>query len=158
MAYPKKEKLGVTVEGTFEDFLGVKIDRRKYCSIHLTQPHIIEQKVKYPRQDNPKTPSKSTPAQSSKILHSHKQLEKSDKIFHCRSVVGKYNYLEKCCRPYIAYDTHQCDHFSVNQKRQHAKYLRHLGRYLKGTMYKRTIYSPKTDKGLEVHVDSDFFR
>ena len=28
--------------------------------------------------------------------------------------------------------------------------------YFKGNMYKGTIYFPKMDKGLEVHVDADF--
>ena len=48
----KKENLGVTVEGTLEDFLVVNIYRRKDGSIHLTQPHLIEQIVKYLVQEN----------------------------------------------------------------------------------------------------------
>ena len=93
VAYMKKVNLGVTAEGTLEDFLGVNIDRRKDVSIHLTQPHMIEQIVKDLGQYNPKTPSKSTPAQTSKILHSHKKSENFDKIFHYISVVVKLNYL-----------------------------------------------------------------
>ena len=42
MAYPRKENLGVIAEGTHEDVLGVKIDRRKDDSIHLTQHHLID--------------------------------------------------------------------------------------------------------------------
>ena len=152
----KKANLGVTVEGTLEDFLGGNINRRKYGSIHLTQHHIIDQIVKDLGQDNPKNTSKSTTAQPSKISHSHKQSENSDKKFHYRPVVGKLNYLEKCFRPDITYAKHQCDRLSVNPKRQHAKSLRHLGRQLKGTMDKGTIYFPNTDKGSEVHVDFDF--
>ena len=56
----------------------------------------------------------------------------------------------------IAYATHHCSRFSVNPKMQHAKYLCLFGRYLEGTMEKGTIYYPKTDKGVEVHVDVDF--
>ena len=124
--------------------------------MHLTQPNLIEKILKELGQDNPKTPSKSTPAHPSKILHSHKQSENFDKIFHYRPVVGKLNYLEKCCRPDISYATHQCARFSVNPKMQHAKSLCHLGIYLKVNIYKGTIYFPKMDKGLEVHVDADF--
>ena len=42
VADPKKANLGVIVEGTLEDFLGVNIDRIKYSSIQLTQLHLIE--------------------------------------------------------------------------------------------------------------------
>ena len=42
----KKSDLGVSVEGTIEDFLGVNIDRRKYGSIQLTKTHMIYQIVK----------------------------------------------------------------------------------------------------------------
>ena len=45
-----KSKLGVTVEGTFEELLVFNIDRKKYDSIHLTQPHLVEIIVKYLRQ------------------------------------------------------------------------------------------------------------
>ena len=63
----KKKNLGVTVEVSLEDFLGMNIDRKKDGSIHLPQPHLIEKIVKDLGQDNPKTPSKSTRAQPSKI-------------------------------------------------------------------------------------------
>ena len=78
----KKSNLGVTVEGTLENFLGVNIYRRKYGSINLTQTHKIEQILKDLGQENPKALFKSTPAQPYKILHSHNQSENSDKIFH----------------------------------------------------------------------------
>ena len=112
-----KANLEVAAEGTLEDLLGVKIYRRKDGIIHITQPHLMEKIVKDLVQDNPKIPSKSTPAQLSKLLHSHNQPEDLDKNSHYRSLVQNFNYLEKCCRPYIAYATHQCDRFSVNPKR-----------------------------------------
>ena len=107
----KKENLALTVEGTLEDFLGVNINRRKYGSTHLSQPHLIEQIVKYFGRDNPKTPSNSTPAHTFKIFHYHKQSYSFDKIFHNISVVGKLSYLEKCCRTNIYHTTHQCASF-----------------------------------------------
>ena len=36
LAYMKISNLGITVEGTLEDILGVNIDKRKDDSIHLT--------------------------------------------------------------------------------------------------------------------------
>ena len=68
----------------------------------------------------------------------------------------KLKYLDNFCIPDIVYATHQCAHFLVNPKMQHAKSLRHLGGSLKGTMDKVTIYFPNTYKGLEIHVDTDF--
>ena len=81
VADPKKENLEVTVEETLEEFLGVNIDRREDGRIHLIQPHMIEQIVKYLGQYNPKTPYKSTPAHPPKIVHSHKQSEDFNKSF-----------------------------------------------------------------------------
>ena len=107
-------------------------------------------------QENPKTPSKSTPTQPYKTLHSHKQSYNFNKSFQCRPLVVKLNYLENCCRPDIAYATYQCDCFSLNPKTQHAKALLHFGRYLKGTMDKGKIYYPNINKGLEVHVYAYF--
>ena len=140
--------MGATVEGTLEDFLVVNIDRRKYVIIRLKQHHLIEKIVKDLVQDNPKTPYKSTPAQTSKILHSYNQSERFNKSFHYRSLVVKLSYLYNFFRPYIAYATHHCARFSVNPKNQHAKALLHLGRYLKGNMNKGEIYLPKIDKGI----------
>ena len=89
----KKVNLEVTVEGNLEDFFGVNIDRREDDIIHLTQPHLLEQIVKELIQENPKTPSKPTPDQPSKILNPQNQSEDSDKSFHYIPVVGKLNYL-----------------------------------------------------------------
>ena len=80
----KKANFGVTLEENLEDFLGVNINRRKDNIIHLKQPHLIDQIVKYLIQDNPKTSFKSTPAQPSKILHSHKQSDNFYKRLHYR--------------------------------------------------------------------------
>ena len=38
-----KVKLAITVEGDLADFLGVSIDRRPDGTIHLSQPHLIDQ-------------------------------------------------------------------------------------------------------------------
>ena len=91
VADPKKASFGVTTEGTLEDFLGMNIDIRKDGSIHLTQTHLIEKIVKVLGKENPKTSSKSTPAQPYKISDSHKQSENFNKILHYISVIGKLN-------------------------------------------------------------------
>ena len=42
----KKSKLGITIKGDLQHFLGVNIKRNLYGLIHLTQPHLIDQILK----------------------------------------------------------------------------------------------------------------
>jgi len=66
----KAAKLDITIEGDIQDFLGVNIDRKPDGSIHMTQPHLIDQilsELKIPINTNPK----STPASSSKLISRH---------------------------------------------------------------------------------------
>ena len=92
----KGANLYVTYEGNMEDFFGINI-QRKDEEMHLTQPHLIEQITKDLNLDHDKVHSKTTPADASKILFSHKDSDEFDNSFHYRSVIGKLNYLEKSC-------------------------------------------------------------
>ena len=49
---PRKAKLDLTIEGDLQDFLGVNIEKKKDGTIHLTQPHLIDQILKDLRLDN----------------------------------------------------------------------------------------------------------
>ena len=42
----KKADLDITVEGDLQDFLGINIDRKEDGTIHMTQPHLIDQILK----------------------------------------------------------------------------------------------------------------
>jgi hypothetical protein len=148
-------KLDITIEGDIQDFLGVNIDRKKDGSIHLTQPHLIDQILKDVKMPEA-TVSKPTTMASSKILTRHPNSQDFDNSFHYRSVIGKMNYLEKGSRPDIAYATHQCARFSSCPKKEHGEAVRWLARYLKGTRDKGTILRPDPTRGLEVFVDADF--
>jgi hypothetical protein len=79
-----------------------------------------------------------------------------DRSFHYRRIIGKLNYLEKGSRSDIAYIVHQCARFVEDPKMEHGQALRRLGRYLKGTRNKGTIYYPDESRGLEVFVDASF--
>jgi hypothetical protein len=72
-------------------------------------------------------------------------------------VIGKLNYLEKASRPDISYDTHQCARFTADPRIEHGQAVRWLGRYLIGTRDKGMILRPEIGKGIEVHVDADFY-
>ena len=151
----KRAKLDITVEGDLQDFLGINIERKKDGTIHLTQPHLIDQIVKDLNfQSN--TKPKSTPASSSKLLSRHSDSPDFDGSFNYRSVIGKLNYLEKGTRPDIAYITHQCARFSTCPKKEHGEAIKWLGRYLLGTRNKGMILSPDKNFALDVYVDADF--
>jgi hypothetical protein len=151
----RQAKLDVTDEGSIQDFLGVRIDRKPDGSIHLTQPHLIDQILKDLRLDE-KAKTKAIPAMSSKILHKHRDSEPFDNSFNYRSVIGKLNYLEKATRPDIAYAAHQCARWTSCPKKEHGKAVRWLGKYLLATRDKGTILKPNPELGMEVHVDADF--
>jgi hypothetical protein len=152
----QKAKLNITVEGDIQDFLGINIERKPDGTVHLTQPHLIEQILRDLNMDKPNTVPKDTPASSSKLLGRHLDSDPFDKSFDYRSVIGKLNYLEKATRSDISYITHQCARFSTNPRVEHGKAVRWLGRYLFATKDQGTILRPVPEKDLEVYVDADF--
>lgn len=152
----KAANLDVTEEGTLEDFLGVNIDRKEDGSIHLTQPHLIDQILKDLKLDGPNVKTKPTPTPATKLISHHSASEAFDESFHYRSVIGKLNFLEKSTRPDISYTTHQCARFTSSPRKEHGNALRWLGRYLKGTRDKGLIITPDPNQDLMVYVDADF--
>jgi hypothetical protein len=59
-------------------------------------------------------------------------------------------------RSEIAYAVHQCARFAHQPKMEHAKAVKWIGRYLKGTRTEGMILRPDPTKQLEVFVDADF--
>jgi hypothetical protein len=125
-------------------------------SIHLTQPHLIDQILDDLRLNNDNMTTKKTPVSSSRLLSRHSDSEPFDGSFNYRSIIGKLNYLEKSTRSDISYIVHQCAQFTTNPKVEHAQALRWLGRYLKETRNKGMILRPVEGKDMEVYVDADF--
>ena len=105
-------------------------------------------------QDNTKT--KQIPAASSRILKRHQTLKQFDNSFNYRSVIGKLNYYEKCTRPDISYQAHQCARFVDSPRIEHGEAIKRIGRYIHGTRNEGIIYAPDYSRGLEVYVDADF--
>jgi hypothetical protein len=149
-------ELDLTVEENLTDFLGVNIDRREDGTIKLTQPKLVEQVVKDLHLDQDNTTIKETPAASSKLLSRHEDSREFDGHFNYRSVIGKLHYLVAGSRPEIAYAVHQCARFAHEPKMEHAKAVKWIGRYLKGTINEGMILKPDPERGLEVFVDADF--
>jgi hypothetical protein len=152
----KMANLNVTDEGDIQDFLGVNIDKKEDGTIHLTQPHLVDQILKDLNMTQDNVKPKPTPAMTSRLLRRDEDGVKFDMSFHYRSIIGKLHYLEKGTRSDIAYITHQCARFSEHPTEEHAKAIRWLARYLKGTRDKGLIIKPQPNKGLEVYVDANF--
>jgi len=93
---------------------------------------------------------------TSKVLTKGIGEKEFDRSFHYRSIIGKLNYLEKGTRSNISYITHQCARYTENPKNSHAKAIRWLAKYLKGTRTKGFEMKPDLSKGIEVYVDADF--
>ena len=151
----KKDNLKVTDEGNIEEFFGFNIERNE-GNIKLSQKHLIEQVIKDLGLNHDKVLSNPIPAASSKISFAHTESQPFDNSFHYRSVIDKLNYLEKSCRPDIAYIFHQCARFSTDPRKEHGQALRWLGKYLKDNINEGTTLQPEKGRGLEVWVDADF--
>ena len=151
----KKTQLQLTEEGDVQDFLGVNITRNDDGSIKFHQPLLIDgilRDLKLPQDGK----IRETPAQSSSILTRHHSSKDHDQSFNYRSILGKLGYLEKGSRPEIAYIVHQCARFSIHPKIEHARAIRWLAKYLRGTRDQGMIMQPDIKKGLELFVDADF--
>jgi hypothetical protein len=84
----RKAKLNITVEGDIQDFLGINMDHREDGTIHLTQPHLIDDIVRDLRLDDPRAKIKETPTKSSAILKRHTDSEVFDGAFDFRNISG----------------------------------------------------------------------
>jgi hypothetical protein len=151
----KKAGLKLTVEGDISDFLGVQIERKSDGTIHMTQPHLIDQILEDLRLNGPDVATKSTPAKVGVTLQRHQDSQPFDGHFNYRSVIGKTNYLEKSTRPEIAYALHQCARFSADPRVEHGAAVKWLGRYLRATRDKGIIFKPKA-QSFDCWVDADF--
>ena len=101
----------------------MNIEKKKDGTIHLTQPHLIDQIQKYLRLDNNRVTTKTTLASSSVLMSRHSTSQPHDDSFNYQSVIGKLSYLERGTRSDISFITHQCARFTTGPKLEHAKAL-----------------------------------
>jgi hypothetical protein len=152
----QQANLDITIEDNLQDFPGVNIDKHEDGSIHLTQPHLIDQILDDLPLNNDNISGKITPATSSNLLSRHSGSKPFDNSFNYRSVIGKLNYLEKSSRSDIAYIIHQLARFSSDPEKEHGQALRWQGRYLKAMRLQGTTLRVDKSKDLEVYVDANF--
>jgi len=158
LATKLQQSFDITVEGTIEDFLGVKFEKRSDASFALSQPQLIDSILKDLGLIDgrlKRAKPKRMPAKTSMILHQDTGKLKHNASWDYCSVIGKLNFLEKSTRPDISYAVHQCAHFSIDPKVTHTEAVLCIGMYLLSTREQGLIMAPK-EHSLDCWVASDF--
>ena len=149
-----KDDLEMTVEGDVSAYLGIDFERLNNGQIKLKQYGLIDKVLKATGlQDcNPdKTPASQTP------LGKDQDGEDYAEQWSYASVVGMLLYLASNSRPEIAYAVHQCARFTHNPKTSHAKAVKRICRYLKGTRDQGMTLTPSKEcLSVDCYVDADF--
>ena len=145
--------LTLTVESKdVSAFLGIQFTRRG-ATIELTQTGLIKRVIE--AADMIDCNTCDTPAE-------HKPLGKDpsgaafSESWHYASVVGMLLYLASNSRPDIAFAVHQCARFTHAPKQSHAKAIKRIIRYLKGTSDRGLIMRPTKELKIDCFVDADF--
>jgi hypothetical protein len=155
MAHFKLRDLGPT-----EFILGIKVERdRPRRTIYLSQAAYIQSildeylvnpgdwnSVVTPMMENAKLSKKG-------CAKTPEELQKA-KDSRYGEIIGKLIYLMRCSRPDIAYAVGVLCRFMVNPGPSHIAALKHLLRYLVGTVNLRLVYSP-TDSNSAFDTYSD---
>ena len=142
-------------EGNIFKFLGIDISSKGNGSIHLSQPHLVNQIMKDLNMNQDIVKTKDTPP-STTILHCHSSSTSHDNSFRYRGIIGRYGYLDTGSCMDISYIIHQCKRFSTKPKQEHTNAVWRIACYLAGTKDKGHILRPNPKRELEVHVDANF--
>jgi Reverse transcriptase (RNA-dependent DNA polymerase) len=147
-------KFNISVEGDVSDYVGVNVESKDDGTIHMTQPQLINSIIKELNFLDSTKPAK-TPAFSSTTLTAGKDKAEHKADWHYRRIIGKFNFLEKSCRPEIACAVHQAARFSTDPRSNHTEAVKRIVRYLKGDPEKGLIYKPNKHSFV-VYADADF--
>jgi histone deacetylase 1/2 len=146
----------ISDEGNINDYLGIRVTRTDDGKMMFTQPQLIDSIISDCGLSKANAKPKDTPALSSKILLRDENGEPwPDEKWKYRSIIGKFNFLEKSTRPDIAYAVHQCARFTANPKLSHAEAIKTIVRYLKGTREMGIILNPR-QQSVECFADASF--
>ena len=148
-------EMDLNVEDDVAGFLGVLLTRQEDGTIALTQTGLIERIIDaLGLQDCNST---RTPSQKA-ALSLDKGGAKFSEPYNYASVVGMLMYLTGNTRPDITFAVHQCARHCHDPKEIHGKYLKQIGRYLRGTKERGIVLKPiKVEElHLECFADADF--
>jgi len=91
-----KNEYDIEDRGDLADYLGINFAKLKGNKLKMTQPQLIDQVIEEVQGDHKgKFTPKSIPAVSSRLLHRDINAAHCKGNFRYRSVIGKFNYLEK---------------------------------------------------------------
>ncbi|CAJ1961247.1 unnamed protein product [Cylindrotheca closterium] len=139
-------------EASVAGFLGVHIERNEETgAITLTQKGLIKRIVDaLGVQKTSPTPAHVDP------LAIDAEGDLPDGLYNYASVVGMLLYLSGHSRPDICFAVSQVARFIHGNRRSHEVAIERIGQYLKGTMDKGLILTPREDFDIDCYVDADF--
>lgn len=144
----------LTEEGELAEYLGIDISRNKFDkTFTLKQTGLIDRIVVATglQDSNPD----SVPANATPLSKDLTGLPYTDS-WNYASIVGMLLYLSTNSRPDIAYAVNQVARFTHSPKESHARGVKKIVRYLKGTRDKGMIMRPQPHLCLDCYVDADF--
>ena len=140
-----------------EKYLVVDIERLPDNSgFSMTQPYLIEHILDAANIDPRMTNYRPTPAVGPLLTRDeYGPASKHDCKYRTLTVI--LGYLQGTSRPDISMATHQCARFNANQKLCHKRAVKRICKYLLDTKDKGITFRPDKTKGLECHIDAEFF-
>jgi hypothetical protein len=148
-----KSKYELQAEGTVQDFLGINIKQISERSFRLTQTGLIQKILTKTNLLDAR--AKTTPATTT-ALGSDTDGLPFDEPWEYASVVGMLMYLGTNSRPDIAFAVNQCARHTHNPRALHARAVKHICRYLKGTANRGLEFTLNGEMAIDCYVDSDF--
>ena len=149
----KDDGFDLTVEGSFNEYLGIKYTTLEDGSIDMTQEGLIKKIIDATGMSD--CNSNHTPT-TKEPLGTDEEGKHMSESWNYRSVVGMMLYLATNTRPDIAYAVSQVARFSHSPKQSHATAVKTIVRYLSGTKTKGTIFKKPSSLTLDCYVDADF--
>ena len=149
----KGKGLQLTMEESFNEYLGIQYEKDEENKVHLTQKGLIMKIIDAVGLKNCK--ANVTPA-ATECLGIDPTGEPMKESWSYPSVVGMLLYLCSNTRPDISFAVSQVARFTHAPKQSHATAVKTIVRYLSGTMDKGTIVKPPVSHNLTCFPDSDF--
>jgi hypothetical protein len=144
----------LTKEGSFSEFLGIKFEENKdEGTITMTQKGLIKKIIAATGLEDC-NPNRQPAAAAA--LGIDPDGEPYSEPWNYPSIVGMLLYLTTNTRPDIAFAVSQVARFNHNPKQSHARAVKMIVRYLRGTKDKGMIIKPDGTLSLADWVDADF--
>ena len=135
-------------------FLGVQIEKKSNGTISLTQTGLTDRIIEALGLNESNAKATASPQ---KALGRDLDGDPYSQDFNYASVVGMMLYLCNNSRPDISFAVSQCARYTHHPTTLHSQYLKHIGRYLKGTRDKGLILDPTGNPlNIDCYVDADF--